>query len=90
MKNRNGKEMLYWDYRIIEHDEKAGTNRWFGLHEVFYDKNGRIDCFTEKPIIEGDSFDDILNELTHMVNDLRNKKPILLMTEISKPAKSKR
>jgi hypothetical protein len=39
--------MTTWNYRIIRHHE---PEVWFGLHEVYYDDQGRPESYTADPI----------------------------------------
>jgi hypothetical protein len=41
-----------WNYRIMKHSD--GKNEpWYGIHEVFYDENGKISSWTTNPIETG-------------------------------------
>ena len=40
-------EMQHWNYRIIK---KGGV---FGVYEVYYDNEGKVVCYTERPVSPG-------------------------------------
>lgn len=49
---------MTWRYQIIKHKD------WFGLHEVYLNKDGEIDNWTEKPVdFVGDTPEEILTAL---------------------------
>lgn len=39
-----------WNYRIIFHDADNKNDAWYGLHEVYYDKNGEVEGWTENEV----------------------------------------
>lgn len=40
-----------WNYRIILHDNDPDpTRHWMGLHEVYYDDDGRPNSWTETAV----------------------------------------
>lgn len=41
-------KIKYWNHRIVEHKDKNET--WYGLHEVFYDKNNKAVSMTKDPV----------------------------------------
>lgn len=48
---------MSWNYRVIKHKTNTGNPdldkldpEWFGLHEVYYDKDGKIEGWTEEPV----------------------------------------
>jgi hypothetical protein len=57
-----------WNYRIIEHDLSQPS--YYGLHEIYYDDDGRITNWTAKPIdITGESQVNIEQMLKQMILD---------------------
>jgi len=73
--------IMTWNYRIIKHDKTK--NVYFAVHEVYYDEKGSVKGWTEDPIdIVGDSKQEILNTLNHMVED--TKQPVLKESELEK------
>jgi hypothetical protein len=52
----------HWNYRLVQHDDCVG------LHEVFYN-GGRVMMWSEKPIIVGDTVQEVLDVLEMMRRD---------------------
>lgn len=71
---------MNWNYRIIE---RGGR---YGIHEVFYDNDGRIMSWTEEPIdlVRGNA-KQLRGDLKHMVADM--KRPVLHEAELLKRVK---
>lgn len=67
--------MSYWNYRIVRRQHEAGEYRGesFGLHEVYYDKSGRITGITVDPVAcKGcESPQEVVDELMTMLSDAR-------------------
>lgn len=57
-----------WNYRIIKHKTKRGVV-WYGLHEVYYKKNGKIDLWSPKPSAMGDTVKDLVGSLAMQIRD---------------------
>lgn len=59
---------MTWDYRVIKHD-LVPTN-YFAIHEVYYDENGKITNWSEKPIdVSGETKSEVIKTLKHMIAD---------------------
>lgn len=56
-----------WNYRIVKHRHRNYT--WYGLHEVFYKKNGKIDMWAPRPDAQGDTVADLLAGLGLQIRD---------------------
>jgi len=73
-----------WSYRavkIVEGDEEV-----WRVHEVFYDKKGRIDKWTVDPIYaQGDSLENLKADLSMMLRDVETG-PVLYMEELERLA----
>ena len=39
---------MSWNHRVVRHSQ--GGKTWFGIHEVYYDDNGKIKFWTENPV----------------------------------------
>lgn len=50
---------MTWNYRIVKYFNGSG----FGLHEVFYDKDGKEMSMTENPIFAGETPEEIKSSL---------------------------
>jgi len=63
-----------WNYRIIERDGE------FAIHEVFYDKDGRVTGWTETPVYpRAESLEDLALELARYSEAVN--KPVILDEE---------
>lgn len=40
---------MTWNYRIIR--TVSGGKKWLGVHEVYYNDKGKVDLWTEEPIV---------------------------------------
>ena len=60
----------YWNTRIIKHTVKYldKTETWYGVHEVYYYKDGRPAMWTEEPIrlhfYEAEDFEDKIKQIS--------------------------
>lgn len=74
---------MSWNYRVV----KYANNEGYGLHEVYYDKNDKIEGWTEHPVVtcEADeSFErEFVKELTAMIADIE-RAPCLKEEEMPK------
>ena len=64
-----------WNNRIVQH-EKDGIV-YYGVHEVFYNKNGGINGYTEDPItILGETVEDVKSQLKIIMKDIEKHEVI--------------
>ena len=69
-----------WNNRIIKH-EKDGTI-WYGVHEVFYNKDGSIYAYTEDAItIIGETEEETIRQAEQILRDIKDT-PVLVASEI--------
>ncbi len=69
-----------WNNRIIKH-EKNGTI-WYGVHEVFYNKDGSIYAYTEDAItIIGETEEETIKQVEQILRDIKDT-PVLVASEI--------
>ena len=69
-----------WNNRIIKH-EKDGTI-WYGVHEVFYNKDGSIYAYTEDAItIIGETEEETIEQVEQILRDIKDT-PVLVASEI--------
>ncbi len=70
---------MSWNHRILAKEYKhldGTTEIYFQIHEVYYDKKGTPNGYTENPVhVGGESIQDIQWTLKHMKECM--KKPIL-------------
>lgn len=58
---------MSWNYRIVAMKSVADETFGYAIHEVFYDDDGTIKGYTEKPVcITGESLGDISEALEMM------------------------
>lgn len=69
-----------WNYRIIRHRTKGAT--WYGLHEVYYRKNGKPYLWAEEPDATGDTVKDLVAGLAMQLRDATKDVPILNKREM--------
>ena len=69
------KKELMWNNRIVKH-EKDDTV-WYSVHEVFYNKNGGINSYTEDPItILGETVEEVKSQLKMIMRDIEKHEVI--------------
>ncbi len=65
---------MNWNHRVIKTETPDGP--WFAIHEVYYDDEGNLSGYSEKPVaVCGEGFDEIEETLKRMLRAL--EKPIL-------------
>lgn len=67
---------MSWDYRVMKHVThfQDSVETWYGIHEVFYNQDGKIVAWTQEPIdVVGDSYMEILETLERMLNDIETQ-----------------
>lgn len=61
---------MIWNYRVIEHD------RFFAIHEVYYNDKGEITAISEDPIApSGESLKELKSDLKYYLQAMN--RPIL-------------
>lgn len=73
--------MMHWSYRVMKRENELGEYA-FGIYEVYYDESGKINGWTEKsltPVYA--SADDLLHELTLMIEPAFQKETLLYVEE---------
>ena len=75
---------MSWNYRIIYHDDDE--HPYYGLHEVFYSKKGKIKFWTERADVVGEGNKDegvgeIISALKMMLHDTKYR-AILIHSKI--------
>ena len=77
---------MTWNYRLILHKEAKTGEEWIGLHEVYYDKNGKPHSWTINPIsfvcdAEEGPENGIVRALEMALSGARDK-PMLIESEL--------
>jgi len=61
---------MSWNYRIIRHE--TNDEVWYAVHEVYYDKDGTLNGWTEDPVrFGGNDREDLLKGLAMALRDCR-------------------
>ena len=64
-----------WNNRIVKHEKNGVT--WCSVHEVFYNENGGINGYTDKPItIVGETVEDVKSQLEMIAKDIEKHEVI--------------
>jgi hypothetical protein len=65
---------MTWNYRVINH---RGADPYTAIHEVYYDKDGKVVGWTENPVrFVGDDKDDLISTIEMALEDAK-KRPAL-------------
>lgn len=71
----------YWNYRVIRRENKADSETYYGIYEVYYNQDATIESWTvDRCSPFGESLAELLNDISHMIKAL--DKPILEEKEI--------
>ena len=72
--------MSHWNHRVVRETVDDGSY-WYSVREVFYNDDGSIYCYTEKPVrIDGQSIDAIKEYLRWVLDCLDT--PVLIDGEV--------
>lgn len=74
-------KFMTWNYRIMKHTTTVGSKgefESFGIHEVYYDEDGKIMNWTEQAIVTGDSVEELLSVLKTIRKDVVRSKDAIL------------
>ena len=72
---------MTWNYRVMKSYPATKSDAWYSIREVYYDKDGKVDGWTEDEIApESDTVEGLLEILGLMRNCL--DKPILDEAEL--------
>lgn len=63
---------MSWNYRVMKYKDGG-----LGVHEVYYDKKGKVDGWTKDSIIGGQSIEELLLVVETMKKDILKDQPIL-------------
>jgi len=66
-------DTMSWNHRVMKHHDCGET--WYGIHEVFYDEEGKVENCTYDADITGESLEDLKRTLEWMLVCL--DKPVL-------------
>ncbi len=69
--------MSYWNYRVIKKFYEKADATTFEIHEVYYDKNHKIEGWTESAVgPSGETVSELKEDIEHFVRALQ--KPTLM------------
>lgn len=71
---------MTWNNRIFKRKDVRTNNIFYGVHETFYDKNKKVDGYTENPIFGGsfESPEELIASLEQILNDVKKSKNDIL------------
>lgn len=75
---------MSWNYRLIRHRSRRNgiDETWYGLHEVYYDKKGKMNLWAPDPEVQGESPKEVVATLAAMLRDATKDVPILREKEM--------
>ena len=58
---------MSWNHRVVYHGPKSVKvgekevlqEEWYGIHEVYYDEDGKPEMYVIDPVINGDNIDEL-------------------------------
>lgn len=60
---------MTWNFRVVR--ESTGGLQWHSIREVYYDRRGEVDGWTEEPVAPlGESLDELRADLARMAEAL--------------------
>lgn len=73
---------MSWNHRVVKYTDGEGTTH-FGVHEVYYDKEGRPSMYTESAMSPyGETLEELQLDLERMLGALT--KPVLTDDDFKK------
>ena len=78
---------MTWNYRIIKRKDKETDDEWYGLNEVFYNRDGSLMAYSETDEVVSDSPEGIIKVLNMMLKDTKKDRPILTEEDFKKEKK---
>ena len=68
---------MTWNYRLVKHVDSRTKSVWYGIHEVFYNSEGKPCGMTENPVdIIGESVQEVQNSIKLIQRDA-SRRPLL-------------
>lgn len=71
---------MTWNYRVVKHRAKRET--FYGLHEVYYRKNGKMYLWSPEPEAIGSTKGELIEALAMMLRDATKDAPVLKKNEM--------
>ncbi len=64
---------MMWNFRLVKHVELKPKHVWYGVHEVFYNDDGKPWTMTKEPVqVDGESAKDVAAYLRSIQHDLKH------------------
>lgn len=64
--------MSTWNHRVVKTQD--GAEDWYGIHEAYYDQNGKLNGWTRLPVqVAGNSIQDLRKTLEQMLECLNKE-----------------
>jgi len=74
---------MSWNYRVMKREVKtpSGTEEFYAIYEVYYDKNNNVKMWSEDPVhIQGETLKELKQDLEYYAEALN--KPVLNYNEL--------
>lgn len=76
---------MTWSYRIFRHkstwknkEGKKRTKTYYGVHEAYYDKRGKVTGWTEEESITGNTVSELIKTVEMILRDItKSKKDVI-------------
>ena len=65
--------MSIWNHRILAHDDLINQNTYFMIHEVYYNKKGKLNGYTKNPITIGGENIESLHWTIDKIKELKSR-----------------
>jgi len=65
-----------WHYRVIRHVD--GQAEWYGIHEVYVSKDGKLSWTSDPVKLTGDSVKDLESDLERLLADIRTRNVMVI------------
>lgn len=79
---------MSWNNRIMRHIEEDGSI-WYGMHEVFYDDDGKISGWTEDAVLfGGESLRDLIASIVCLLKDFWKSRHSVLSFDMTPESSS--
>lgn len=75
---------MTWNYRIMKRTCPETGEIYYGLNEVFYNKDGSLMAYTERDEIVSHSPSEVISVLEMMLKDAKKDRPILTEEDFKK------
>ena len=67
------KDQSFWNFRVFAYKDGDG----YGIHETLYDKDGKVDGWTQDAIVVGDTVKELIEVLEMIKQDIQRFPEVL-------------